>query len=123
MFYDQLTLTGEIGCGIVSGIGNGEIYDAFDRWAWGFVARAAFDWFNVFPGIDFNIPITYVGNPNGTSPLGTFTEHADSLAVELGITYQKNFKASIGYAEYLYGPRDNPLADRDYVYLNMKYTF
>ncbi len=53
----------------------------------------------------------------------SFTRHADSLGIELGIAYLKRLKLSIGYAAYLNSPEYNSLADRDYLYSNLKYTF
>jgi hypothetical protein len=55
--------------------------------------------------------------------LATFSEKNDSFSVELGITYLKNLKGSLGYVVYLNRPDYNPTADRDYVYANIKYTF
>lgn len=125
--YDQLTVGGEIGCGLVKGIDSDDLYETVDihytKFSWGYLAQLSFDWFNVFQGVDLNVPVTYAGNPQGTSPLGTFSEGQESFAVGLGITYLKNAKATISYTNYVGGPHHNALDDRDTLSVNLKYTF
>jgi hypothetical protein len=121
--YDQLTFAAEIGMGFADDMGRPEKDLYYNKFSWGFVSQLSFDWFNVLPGIDLNVPLTYTCNPDGTSPLATFQEKNDSFSAALGITYLKNLKTTLGYVVYLNRPDYNPTADRDYVYLNLKYTF
>jgi hypothetical protein len=121
--YDQMTFAAEIGMGIAEDMGKPEKDLYYNKFSWGFVSQLSFDWFNVLPGIDLNVPLNYKCNPDGTSPLATFQEKNDSFSVALGITYLKNLKTTLGYVVYLNRPDYNPTADRDYVYANIKYTF
>jgi hypothetical protein len=122
-FYDNLTVTGEVGINrVVGGRDGKKLWN--DRTAWGGTVKAAFDYFQVLPNLDLNVPITYNFNPNGVSSvLGTFVEDADRIGVALDFTYKQNYKLGIGYTDYLNDVEENNKADRDFVSLNMKYTF
>lgn len=122
--WDQMIVLGEVGFGLVTDVDSGDIDDLTgDEFSWGGSATFTPSWFNVFPGIDFALPVNYTFNPKGNSPLATFTEKSDKLGVSLDTTYLQNFTVSIGYVNFLNSSTDNLYADRDYYTLNMKYTF
>ena len=124
-FYDNMTVTGEIGMNrVVGGLDGEKLWN--DRTAWGGTVKVAFDYFQLLPNLDLNVPITYNFNPKGTSSvLGTFVEDADRIGVALNFTYKQNYKLGIAYTDYLdEASKDGAnKADRDFVSLNMKYTF
>jgi hypothetical protein len=121
--WDNLTLTGEAAWNRVVGGLDGKSL-ANDRSAWGITLIAGLDYYQVRPGLDLSIPITYKGNPNGiSSVLGTFDEDNDSVAINFNFTYRDRYKFGIGYTEFLHGPEKNPLSDRDYLTTTLQYTF
>ena len=123
--YDNLTVTGEIGVNrVVGGRDGKKLWN--DRTAWGGTVKAAFDYFQILPNLDLQVPITYNFNPSGTSSvLGTFVEDADRLGVGLDFTYDAVYKLGLGYTAFLNdADKDGAnLADRDFYSLNLKYTF
>lgn len=130
--WNACTFTGEVGFNRVNGIGGASFYQdgtgypykSNDRFAWGYVARFAFDHYQVFRGTDMQSHITYAGNPKGRSSVpGTFAKGQDSVGVGLDFTARSAYKIGVGYTAFLGGPRSNPKADRDFASLNLKYTF
>ncbi|MBI5443159.1 MAG: DUF1302 domain-containing protein [Deltaproteobacteria bacterium] len=130
--WDNCTFTGEAGFNRVNGIGSdafftdktGYPFKSNDKFAWGYVAKFAFDYYQVLTGLDLQVPVTYRGNVNGVSSVpGTFAEGQDSLGVSFDFTYQGVYKIGIGYTGFFGGHHKNPKADRDFVSMNLKYTF
>lgn len=122
-FYDNLTVTAEVGMNrVIGGLDGKKLWN--DRTAWGGTVKAGFDYFQVLPNLDLNIPVTYNFNPNGTSSVtGTFAENADRLGVSFDFTYKAVYKMGVGYTAFLNDEEDNNKADRDFYSLNLKYTF
>jgi len=130
--WDNCTFTGEAGFNRVNGISSGDFYQdrtgysfkSNDKFAWGFVTKFSFDYYQVLTGLDLQVPITYKGNVNGISSVpGTFAEGQDSLGLSFDFTYQGVYRFGAGYTTYLRGHDKNPKADRDFVSVNLKYTF
>jgi hypothetical protein len=122
-FYDNLTVTAEVGVNrVVGGRDGKKLWN--DRTAWGGTVKAAFDYFQVLQNLDLQIPITYKFNPNGVSSvLGTFDEKDDSIGTSFDFTYDAVYKLGLGYTAFLNDAEDNNKADRDFYSLNLKYTF
>lgn len=130
--WDACTFTGEVGFNRVNGIAGGNFYQdrtgspykSNDRFAWGYVARFAFDYYQVLGGTNLQVPVTFYGNPKGRSSVpGTFAKGQDSLDVGLDFTMRSAYKLGLHYTTFLGGAGSNPKADRDFVSLNLKYTF
>jgi hypothetical protein len=124
-FYDQLTVTAEGGMGYAESISHP--HPLYDTLSGGFETQIAFDWYSisprVLPGVDLHVPLTWLCNPAGTSPLDSFVFKNDSASFETDWIYLQNFTVALGYAIYLNSPKYDPLADRSYLYCNIKYTF
>ena len=128
--WDACTFTGEVGFNRVNGINGffqdqtGTPYKSNDKFAWGYVTRFAFDYYQVFKGTDMQFHVTYNGNPKGNSSVpGTFAQGQDRLGIGLDFTARSVYKFGVAYTTYLGSPGRNPRADRDFVSLNLKYTF
>ena len=97
----------------------------YDASAWGYFLRAQAAYNNVLQGLDLDVPITFQhsarGNFRGASAY--YVENAKAASIGLQGTYLNNFIASVIYTLYFDGGRDNLLADRDNVALNIKYSF
>ncbi len=120
--YDNGSLTTEIGMNHICD--NEKMLKQYDRTAWGGVFKLSMDYYQILQNLDLTVPITFKWFPKGTSPiLGTFDEKADSIGVSFDFTYSSVYKVSLGYVNFLHDPKKNPKSDRDYVSLNVKYTF
>jgi hypothetical protein len=126
--WNNLTLTAEAGFNEVIGRSNAQLY--WDQFAWGYTARLAFDYFQILDGLDLTVPFTYNGQHHNSSVAGTFVDHADRWNIATDFTYRSVYKVSLGYTAYI-GPggsptdnfHGNPKVDRDFLSLNLKYTF
>ncbi|GEM_PF-310778 len=119
---DAGTLTWEVGMDRVNGYSSAEL--ANDKIAWGGAVKLNLTYFQVLPALDLDVPITLIVNPEGTSSYtGSFMEDSDSLAIGLNFTYNSVWKLDFTYTNYLHDTDRNPKADRDWLGVNLKYTF
>ncbi len=98
-----------------------------DEFSWGYRIRARFDMLNavgpvnLFPVIGFNHDVS------GTTPLplGNFIEDRASVSIGLNATYLEQWSAGIQYTNFFAIGDDefNMLSDRDFISLNVKYSF
>lgn len=85
---------------------------------------------NVFDGWDMTVPLTYAQALSGKSAVagafGSLTGFGDRRA-SVGVTfkYLNNLELNLTYAMFMGGANtlNRPLADRDYVAFNAKYSF
>lgn len=85
---------------------------------------------NVFSGWDLDLPVVFARVLQGRSPvaggLGSLVGKGDTrLSIGANFKYLSNLELAFNYAMFLGGadPTNRPLADRDYVSLNVKYSF
>lgn len=85
---------------------------------------------NVFTGWDLSVPVTYAKVLKGRSPVagafGSLVGKGDKrLSVGANFKYLSNLELGVSYNAFLgkADPVNRPLADRDYIALNAKYTF
>jgi hypothetical protein len=119
--WNNLTITAEVGCNQAQGIPSDQLW--WDKFAWGFTTKAAFDYFQIMKGLDLQVPLTYKANFHNSPVVGTFLNRADSANASADFTYQSVYKFSVGYTAYIGGSGDNVKSDRDYLYTSLKYTF
>jgi hypothetical protein len=124
--WNNLTLTAEAGFNQVNGKSNDQLY--WDKFAWGYTARMAFDYYQIVDGLDLTVPFTYNGQYNNSAVAGTFIDRADRWNLTTDFTYRSVYKASIGYTAFVGGAggdnfHGNPKADRDFLSATLKYTF
>jgi len=120
--YDNASLTTEIGMNHI--LDGGDLVDGYNHTAYGGVFKLSCDYYQLIQELDLTVPITFKWFPKGTSPiLGTFDEKADSVGISFDFTYRSAYKVSLGYVNFLHDPNKNPKSDRDFVSLNLKYTF
>ncbi len=120
--YDGMTITTEIG--LLHVFDSQDLPEGYDHTSCGGVFKFDFDYFQIAQDLDLKVPLTIKINPSGTAPiLGTFDEDSDSVTLGLDFTYKAIYKVSIGYTNFLHNPKHNKKADRDFLALNLKYTF
>lgn len=81
--------------------------------------------YQVLPSLDLTLPLALSYNAIGTSSAlsGFGEEHAGSVTMGVGATYDAVWQADLSYVAY-FGPTGNqPLQDRDYVTFNVRRTF
>ncbi len=98
--------------------------------AWAYEGSATFNYPNVFNGWDLAVPLTWAHAVTGTAAVagafGSLVGHGDQRAsVGLTFTYLSRLEVATSYNAFLgsANPATHPLADRDYVALNLKYRF
>ncbi|MBU4035983.1 MAG: DUF1302 domain-containing protein [Proteobacteria bacterium] len=118
--FDDVALAGEIGFNKVLGV-DGEDMTSSD-YSWGYSISVTPKYYQVLTDLDMNMPISYKGNPAGNSPNKTFTEGADSASIGVTLVWRSVYKMELKYVEY-FNPYRSGLADRDFIGMNLKYTF
>ena len=92
-------------------------------WGYKLIARATYN--NVFPSVTLKPTLRFDHDVRGVTPapLYDFVRNSRLLQPSLGIQYKGSTTADIGYAYYFGGGQSNLVNDRDYVYLDLKYSF
>ncbi len=133
---DSMTLTGEVSVHQVlsvdavdmGGAQFNQLSNTKSSWAYTLGWTPSYN--NVFSGWDLDVPVTFQQVVNGTPAVagtfGSLTGKGDMrLSVGANFKYLSNLQVSLAYNAYLGGANatTRPLADRDYVAFNVKYTF
>ncbi len=118
--FDDVSISGEIGYNKVPGKKDEDM--AFSNSSWGYSITVTPKYYELLPDLDLNIPITYKGNPDGSSPNKTFTEDADSASIGATFVWRNVYELGIKYVEY-FNTQENTLSDRDVFGINLKCTF
>ncbi|HZR38307.1 MAG TPA: DUF1302 family protein [Nevskia sp.] len=127
----EIDLVGEVGYLHVNGV-EGASTDSLSnsRNAWAYEGTATFNYPNVFNGWDLAVPLSWAhavtGNAAVAGAFGSLVGHGDQRAsVGLTFTYLSRLEVATSYNAFLgsANPVTHPLADRDYVALNLKYRF
>ncbi|MEQ8964305.1 MAG: DUF1302 domain-containing protein [Azospirillaceae bacterium] len=96
--------------------------------SWGYQVRARFDMLNAF-GTPVNLfpSVAFSHDVHGTTPapLNTFVENRAALTFGIEATYLERWSAGLSYTNFFSIGDDehNVLRDRDFVSLNVKYSF
>ncbi|WP_226666682.1 DUF1302 domain-containing protein [Microbulbifer aggregans] len=92
--------------------------------AWGYRARAALQYPNVFAGISLNPTLAWSHDVEGYSaePGQQFHEGAKSLGLSVEAVYKMKYSASLGYTAFD-GGSHNILEDKDFVSLSFKVSY
>jgi hypothetical protein len=98
---------------------------AAEKWATGGKFKFTLNYFNVLSGLDMDVPISVAWNPAGKTSyaISGFNENANSVGINFDFTYLGVYKFGVGYVNFLGDAEDNNKTDRDFVSLNLKYTF
>ncbi|WP_323845984.1 DUF1302 domain-containing protein [Microbulbifer magnicolonia] len=92
--------------------------------AWGYRARAALEYPNVFAGVSLNPTLAWSHDVSGYSaePAQQFHEGSKSLGLALEAVYQQKYSATLGYTAFD-GGSHNTLEDKDFVSLSFKVSY
>lgn len=119
---DLVTLIAEVGYNRVMDRDGSEL--ANNRSAWGYTAQLNLDYNYIFTGVDMTVPINFSQGVNGKSSVdGTFSEGDDRASIGAAFTYLNNLQTELRYTTFLGDADESSLSDRDFVSLNVKYSF
>lgn len=90
--------------------------------AWGYRARAIWDYPDVFAGVNLRPSIAWSHDVNGYGPNGLFTEGAKAVSLGLDAEYQNTYTASLSYTDF-FGGEYNTSVDRDFLALSVGVSF
>ncbi|KEQ19750.1 DUF1302 domain-containing protein [Endozoicomonas numazuensis] len=123
---DEVLFTGEIGYNQVLGKDKDEIQSTAELHGSGLAGMVTLKYNNIFPATNLEVPISFRHNIDGKSAAGTFTatgSNSDRLSIGAKFFYQDQWEAGLSYNAYFGKAEDNAYTDRDYVALNVKYSF
>ena len=122
-FADSAVLAAEWGYNEVLNFDDDEL--ATDKRSTGGKAKLTLDYFNVASGLDLKVPLAVAYNPDGVTSyaISGFNEGAHSASIGADFTYLSVYKVGVNYTTFFGDAEDNNKTDRDYVALNLKYTF
>jgi hypothetical protein len=90
--------------------------------AWGYRARAIWDYPDVFAGVNLRPSVSWSHDVDGYGPNGLFTEGAKAVSLGLDAEYQNTYNASLAYTDF-FGGKYNTSIDRDFLALSFGMTF
>ncbi|MGP3618729.1 DUF1302 domain-containing protein [Pseudomonas aeruginosa] len=98
------------------------------RTAAGFRGTFTPTWYQALPSVDLSAPITLGYNFTGKSPVDagfnvTGAAHGGDLTAALNFKYAGNLRGGISYTTFLGADDNNAYHDRDFVLLNLAYSF
>jgi hypothetical protein len=100
--------------------------DAFaDGTSWGYRIVTKLDYNNAIGAVTLSPRIAWAHDVQGNSPGpgGNFLEDRKAITFGLGASYQATWSADLSYTDFFGAGRYNLVNDRDFVALNIKYSF
>ncbi|GGC97468.1 DUF1302 domain-containing protein [Halopseudomonas salina] len=88
--------------------------------SWGYRARAALNYSNVFAGVNLTPTLSWSHDVQGWGP--NFNEGAKAINFTLNADYANKYSASLGYTDFFDG-KYNTSVDRDFVSASVSVTF
>jgi hypothetical protein len=106
---------------VPEGVEENDFASAF---SWGYRLMAQLDYSNVFSGINVSPKFTFSHDVYGTTPvpIATFLKHRKSASLNINFDYQRKWSLDIGGRMYWGAGSANRMADRDYVWMTLKYA-
>jgi hypothetical protein len=149
---DQIVFVGEVGADYVPGLESHEVlpfegpltpqsanpnfpntqpsdvqHGGFPtKFSWGYRLRVSADFLRAIGAINLTPSVAFNQDINGISPgpgPGNFIAGRKAVDLALRATYQNAWAAELSYTNYFGGKGQDPLTDRDFVQLNIKYSF
>jgi hypothetical protein len=96
------------------------------KFSWGYRLRVSADYLAAIGPVNLSPSLSFAQDINGISPgpgPGNFVAGRKAVDVGLRATYQNAWAADISYTSYFGGKGQDLLSDRDFVALNIKYSF
>jgi hypothetical protein len=90
--------------------------------AWGYRARAIWDYPDVFAGVNLRPSVSWSHDVDGYGPNGLFGEGNKAVSLGLDAEYQNTYTANISYTDF-FGGKYNTSIDRDFLALSVGVNF
>jgi hypothetical protein len=96
-----------------------------DATSWGYRIVTRLDYNSALGAATLSPRIAFAHDVNGTSPGpgGNFIEGRKAITLGLGMNYLNTWTADLSYTNFFGGDTFNQIRDRDFVALNIKYSF
>lgn len=96
-----------------------------DASSWGYRLLGRLDYLNAFAGFNVSPRFAWQHDVDGVSPApgGNFIEGRTALTLGLGFSRQATWEFDLSYTQYAGAGRYNLVNDRDFVAMNVKYSF
>jgi hypothetical protein len=96
-----------------------------DDTSWGYRLVGKLDYNDAIGAVTLSPRIAWSHDVDGTSPGpgGNFIESRKAITFGLGASYQSTWSADLSYTDFFGASRYNLVNDRDFVALNVKYSF
>jgi hypothetical protein len=96
-----------------------------DATSWGYRIAGRMTYNNFLGSINVSPRFAWSHDVNGITPGpgGNFQEGRKAITVGVGMDYQNEWQADLGYTNFFGAGRHNLLRDRDFVAFNVKYSF
>ncbi len=127
---DDIMFTGELGYNKVTKFTDGTPFadgssQKMDESGAGIAGSLTFKYNSVFPGTNMEVPVNFSHNINGNSAAGSFTsgQNSDRVSVGTKFIYKTQWEAGLNYSAYFGSYEENQYTDRDFVSVNLKYSF
>ena len=127
---DDITFSGELGYNKVVDFTEGALIpdDAnrkMDDYGAGIAGSVTLKYNSVFPGTNMEVPVNFSHNIKGDSAAGGFTsgQNSDRVSVGTKFIYKTQWEAGLNYSAYFGSYEENQYTDRDFVSVNLKYSF
>ncbi|KPA18916.1 secreted protein containing DUF1302 [Candidatus Magnetomorum sp. HK-1] len=103
------------------GIEENDFASAF---SWGYKLMVQLNYSNVFSGVNVSPKFRFDHDVYGATPtpIGTFLKHRKSASVNINFDYQRKWSLDIGGKMFWGAGNANRMADRDYVWMTIKYA-
>ena len=96
-----------------------------DPTSWGYRIVSRLDYNSALGAATLSPRIAFAHDVNGTSPGpgGNFIEGRKAITLGLGINYLNTWTADVSYTQFFGGGSFNQIHDRDFIAMNIKYSF
>lgn len=129
-FYDNISFTGSIAAHhLIRVTENASAFDTTtNRTSYGVRGVVSFDYYQVIPGLDVNVPIGIGWTVKGRSVLPAgfnngYGNHAGDLSIGIQGTYRQSWKGGITLTQYLGKEEDNAFRDRSFLSATISNSF
>ncbi len=94
-----------------------------DENSWGYRIFGQLEYTSVFGGLNVKPQVLFTDDVKGNTPapLSAFREDRKSFTVALGLDYINRWEMNLSYTNFFDGEPGNPLVDRDFIRLQLRY--
>ncbi|MFV3370110.1 DUF1302 domain-containing protein [Pseudomonas sp. NY15435] len=120
---NQTTISGAVGNSDFTNLTTNCDNDGYvTSTAWGYRARAIWDYNSVFAGVNLRPNISWSHDVHGYGPNGLFNEGSKAVSIGLDADYANTYTTSLSYTDF-FGGDFNTSVDRDFVALSFGVNF